>query len=62
MFCRFAVVDLDVVLRHQRQTGVMNVIVVVPESAQTGDRMVPVEKAFFLIVRVTAPEKAHFKI
>lgn len=59
MFCRFAVVHLDMILRHQRQACVVNVIVVVTEAAQTGDRMVPMEKAFFLVVGVTAREKKH---
>lgn len=60
MFCRFAVVHLRVVLRHQRQACVMNMIVVVTEAAQTGDRMVPMEKSFFLVVGVTAQEKGNF--
>lgn len=53
MFCSFTVVHLLVVLGHQRQAGVVNVIVVVTEAAQTGDGVVPVEKAFFLIIGVT---------
>lgn len=62
MFCCFAVVHLHIVLRHQRQTGVVNVIVVVAKAAQTGHRMVSMEKAFFLVVGVTAQEKADCEI
>lgn len=57
MFCRFAVLHLPVVLGHQGQAGVVNVIVVVTEAAQTGDRVVPMEKAFFFIIGVTGQEK-----
>lgn len=57
MFCRFAVVHLLVVLGYQGQAGVVNVIVVVTEAAQTVDRVVPMEKAFFLIIGVTGQQK-----
>lgn len=62
MFRRFAVVHLLVVLGHQGQAGVVNVIVVVTETAQTGDRVVPMEKAFFLIIGVTGQEKVSINL
>ncbi len=48
---------LLVVLGHQGKAGVMNVIVVLTETGQTDDRVVPMEKAFFFIIGVTGQEK-----
>lgn len=62
MFCRFAVMHLLVVLGHQGQAGVVNVIVVVTEAAQAVDRVVPMEKALFLIIGVTGQEKVFCEL
>lgn len=50
------------VLGDQGQARVVNVIVVVTEAAQAVDRVVPMEKALFLIIGVTGQDKVFCKI
>ena len=54
MLCSFSVVCHAVVLGHQRQARVVDMVVVVAQASQTVDRMVAMEEAILLIIGMTA--------